>query len=205
MYPKILLASGNDGKLKEFQQVLAETCEIIPQATFKVPDVEETATTFVENALIKARHACRYCELPVLADDSGLEVASLQGAPGVISARYAGRHVSMAQNIDKLLENLQAVPQSDRQANFRCVLVLLRHEDDPAPIIAQGVWHVSIVTKPSGIKGFGYDPIFWVPELACTAAELPASQKNLLSHRGLALKHLLAQLQDERDESGFKT
>ena len=151
---------------------------------------------FVENAIIKARHAARITGLPAIADDSGLEVDALRGAPGVYSSRFAGEEASDDDNVTKLLEELSFLPPILRTARFWCVLVFMRHADDPTPIICQASWEGHIVTKPQGENGFGYDPVFFVPETACTAAELPAEQKNQLSHRAKALKELIARLQE---------
>lgn len=191
---QIILASNNQGKAKEFTELLAPH-PILTQGYFNIPEIEETGNTFIENALLKARNAALHANLPALADDSGLVVDALHGAPGVVSARYAGVGSTDADNIQKLLLALQDVPEAQRTARFICVLVLLRHTQDPLPIIAQGVWEGRILTKPQGSNGFGYDPIFWVPEQHCSAAELSAEQKNRLSHRGQALRqlqHLLA-------------
>lgn len=167
---------------------------IVPQSHYQVPDVEETGTTFVENAIIKARQAAKHTGLPALADDSGLVVDGLNGAPGVISARYAGSDASDRDNLDKLLAEIQAVPTDQRSARFVCVIVWLRHAQDPLPIIAQGVWEGQITDQIEGENGFGYDPVFWLPQFKCTSAQLSPEQKNTISHRGLALKNLLSQL-----------
>ncbi len=188
---EIVLASSNPGKIREIQAILAEF-SILPQSAFNVVDAEETGSTFVENALIKARNAARYCKLPTIADDSGLVVDALQGAPGVMSARYAGVAASDQANLDKLLLELQDVPDGQRTARFICAMVFMQHANDPCPIIAQGVWEGNILHHAIGENGFGYDPIFWVPEQDCTSAELPAAIKNALSHRGKALKILTA-------------
>lgn len=191
----IVLASDNPGKIREISQVFnPHDLQVIAQSEFSVPAAIEDAPTFVENALRKARNAAHYSKLPVLADDSGLEVDYLQGAPGVRSARYAGEHAQMTDNITKLLSALQDVPTQQRSANFRCVLVYLRHADDPAPLLCQGVWRGRILTALQGTGGFGYDPIFYVPEHDCSAAELTSTQKNTLSHRGQAMQAMLAQL-----------
>ena len=192
-YPEIVLASGNPGKIREFQAMLPDS-RIVPQSHYQVPDVEETGTTFVENAIIKARQAAKHTGLPALADDSGLVVDGLNGAPGVISARYAGSDASDRDNLDKLLAEIQAVPTDQRSARFVCVIVWLRHAQDPLPIIAQGVWEGQITDQIEGENGFGYDPVFWLPQFKCTSAQLSPEQKNTISHRGLALKNLLSQL-----------
>ncbi|MDO9047055.1 MAG: RdgB/HAM1 family non-canonical purine NTP pyrophosphatase [Methylobacter sp.] len=188
---KIVLASGNPGKIREIQAILADH-PIVPQSAFNVVDVEETGATFVENAILKARNAALHCKLPAIADDSGLVVDALNGAPGVISARYAGVGASDLDNLDKLLRELEGVPDELRTARFICVMVFMEHANDPCPVIAQGVWEGRILDHTVGENGFGYDPVFWVPEQSCTSAELPAAVKNSLSHRGRALKTLTA-------------
>ncbi|MCF7964353.1 MAG: RdgB/HAM1 family non-canonical purine NTP pyrophosphatase [Methylobacter tundripaludum] len=186
---KIVLASGNPGKIREIQAILAEH-PIVPQSEFNVVDVEETGATFVENAILKARNAALHCQLPAIADDSGLVVDALNGAPGVISARYAGVGASDRDNLDKLLRELDGVPDELRTARFICVMVFMEHAYDPCPVIAQGVWEGRILDHAVGENGFGYDPVFWVPEQQCASAQLPAAVKNSLSHRGKALKIL---------------
>ncbi|REL32184.1 RdgB/HAM1 family non-canonical purine NTP pyrophosphatase [Thalassotalea euphylliae] len=192
---KIVLATGNQGKVKELANLLAEhQIEVLPQSQFDVPDVAETGTTFVENAIIKARHAAKITGLPAIADDSGLEVDALNGAPGVYSARYSHdvtNSVSDASNNDKLLSALADVAASERTARFHCVLVYMRHADDPTPVICHGVWEGSILTEKRGEQGFGYDPLFWVEAHQCSSAELTRSDKNKLSHRGKALAQLV--------------
>jgi XTP/dITP diphosphohydrolase len=189
----IVLASGNPGKIKEIQAILAQH-PIVPQSAFNVAEAEETGATFVENAIIKARNAALHCKLPAIADDSGLVVDALNGAPGVISARYAGVGASDQDNVDKLLQALEGVPDELRSARFICVMVFMEHADDPFPVIAQGVWEGRILHHPIGENGFGYDPVFWVPEHHCASAELPAAVKNALSHRGKALRNLTDQI-----------
>jgi len=186
---QIVLASSNIGKIKEIQAILAEHL-IVPQSVFNVTDAEETGSTFVENAIIKARHAAFQCKLPAIADDSGLVVDALSGAPGVISARYAGVGASDRDNVQKLLKELEDVPKEQRSARFICVIVFLEHAEDPFPVIAQGVWEGQILYQPIGDNGFGYDPVFWVPEQQCASAELSAAVKNSLSHRSKALRSL---------------
>ena len=186
---QIILASSNIGKIKEIQAILAEHL-IVPQSVFNVTDAEETGSTFVENAIIKARHAAFQCKLPAIADDSGLVVDALSGAPGVISARYAGVGASDRDNVQKLLKELEDVPKEQRSARFICVMVFLEHAEDPFPVIAQGVWEGQILYQPIGANGFGYDPVFWVPEQQCASAELSADVKNSLSHRSKALRSL---------------
>ncbi|MCK9619572.1 MAG: RdgB/HAM1 family non-canonical purine NTP pyrophosphatase [Methylobacter sp.] len=186
---KIVLASGNPGKIREIQAMLADH-PIVPQSAFNVIDAEETGSTFVENAILKARNAALHCQLPAIADDSGLVVDALNGAPGVISARYAGVGASDQDNVDKLLRELEGVPAELRTARFICVMVFMEHANDPCPVIAQGVWEGRILDHAVGENGFGYDPVFWVPERNCASAELPPEVKNSLSHRGQALKTL---------------
>ena len=186
---QIVLASGNQGKIKEIQALLSGH-QVVTQSAFNVKEAEETACTFVENALIKARNAALHCNLPTIADDSGLVVDALNGYPGVISARYAGVGATDQDNIKKLLLALEGVPEAQRTARFICVMVFMAHANDPCPIIAQGVWEGTILTKPVGSNGFGYDPVFWVPDHQCASAELSAEDKNAVSHRGQALRSL---------------
>ena len=189
----IVVATGNQGKLKEINQVLNPFgLRALGQSDFDVPEIEETGLTFVENAILKARNASAITGKPALADDSGLEVDALQGAPGIYSARYAGVDACDADNVAKLLDALKDLPQAQRTARFQCVMVYLRHEADPVPLICQGSWEGYIDFQPSGDNGFGYDPVFVVPEKNCTAAQLPPEIKNQLSHRGQALKKLMA-------------
>ena len=198
MSKKIILASGNKGKVKELAGLLSGLgIEVLPQSHFDVIEVAETGTTFVENAIIKARHAAKQTGLPAIADDSGLAVNALGGEPGVYSARYSGDQSTDKSNNIKLLNTMAAVPKDKRQAKFLCVLVYMRHADDPTPIICQGEWCGEITTVQQGENGFGYDPIFWVKEQNCSSAQLSPEQKNMLSHRGKALKLLLAQLQNQ--------
>ncbi len=186
---QLVLASNNAGKLREFQQLLAPLdIEVLPQASLGIPEAEEPFVTFIENALAKARHASRLSGLPALADDSGLCVAALGGAPGVHSARYAGAPKSDERNNQRLLEALSDAPQ--RHAHYVCVLVLLRHADDPQPLISEGEWHGEILRAPRGVGGFGYDPLFLDPASGLSAAELPEAQKNQRSHRGQAMQIL---------------
>lgn len=192
----ILLASGNKGKVNELKEMLAPLgLNVVPQSEFNVEEVPETGTTFVENAIIKARHASKVTGLPCIADDSGLEVAALNGAPGIYSSRFAGEDATDGTNIDKLLSQLDGVDESKRQARFVCVLVFMRHADDPTPIICQGSWDGVISTQRQGENGFGYDPVFFQPQLNLAAAQLNPEQKHALSHRGKALKQLMAQFQ----------
>ena len=192
---KLVLASGNHGKLAEFGALLADSgYEVVPQGQLGVTDAEETGLSFVENALLKARHAARASGLPALADDSGLCVDHLGGAPGLYSARYAGTHGDNSANNTKLLRALDGVPDERRGAFFICVLVLLRHAEDPAPLIAEGRWHGRVLHAPRGTQGFGYDPLFLPQGQTLSAAELDPALKNTLSHRALALARLHALL-----------
>lgn len=186
---KIILASGNPGKIKEIQAMLTGY-SVLPQQEFNIPEAEETGSTFIENAIIKARNAALLGKLPAIADDSGLVVDALNGAPGVISARFAGLNANDKENLQKLLLEMQDVPESQRGARFICVLVLMRHAKDPFPIITQASWEGRILQHSQGENGFGYDPVFWVPSENCSSAELPALRKNQLSHRGQALRQL---------------
>ena len=193
MTQRLILASNNAGKLKEFAQLLAPIgFELHPQGEFNVPEAEEPFATFVENALQKARHASRLTGLPSLADDSGVCVNALGGAPGVYSARYAGEPKSDARNNEKLIEDLAA--HADKSAYYYCVLVYVRHADDPQPVIADGIWRGRIVDAPRGANGFGYDPYFLIPELGKTTAELAPAEKNAISHRGQAIRALVDKL-----------
>lgn len=195
MSQRIVLASGNQGKLKEFSQILAPLdLEIVSQGDLGVEDAEETGLSFVENAIIKARNACAATGLPAIADDSGLEVDALSGAPGIYSARFAGPGASDQQNIEKLLQELGDLEAEQRSARFRCVLVCMRHQNDPTPLIAVGSWEGKILAAPEGENGFGYDPIFWSPEYDCAAAQLTPEQKKAVSHRGKAVAQLTEQL-----------
>lgn len=189
---RIVLASGNRGKVREFNELLAGLdLEVVPQSEFGVPDAAETGLSFVENAIIKARNAAQHTGLPAIADDSGLEVDALHGAPGIRSARYAGPGASDQENLEKLLAELKDIPDTQRSARFQCVIVFLRHAADPTPIICQGTWEGRILHAPRGANGFGYDPVFYVPTHDCSAAELPSEVKNRFSHRGQALAKLL--------------
>lgn len=193
MTQRLILASNNAGKLKEFAQLLGPIgFELHPQGEFDVPEAEEPFGTFVENALAKARHASRLTGLPALADDSGVCVNALGGAPGVYSARYAGEPKSDARNSQKLVADLSGL--SDKSAYYYCVLVYVRHPDDPQPVIADGRWHGEIIATPRGENGFGYDPHFLIPSLGKTTAELAPQEKNGLSHRGQALRALVEKL-----------
>ncbi|MDD5114172.1 MAG: RdgB/HAM1 family non-canonical purine NTP pyrophosphatase [Methylobacter sp.] len=188
---QIVLASGNAGKIREIQALLPNY-PIVAQSAFDITEAEETGLSFVENAIIKARNAALHSGLPAVADDSGLVVDTLHGAPGVLSARYAGAAANDLDNLQKVIQALDGVPDAERTARFVCVMVFMQHAEDPLPVIAQGVWEGRVLHQPKGENGFGYDPIFWVPELDCAAAELSAEAKNALSHRGKALKTLAA-------------
>lgn len=195
MPKQILLASNNLGKIREVREILAEHgLTVIPQSDLNIADAAETGLTFIENAILKARHAARLSRLPALADDSGLEVDALNGAPGVFSARYAGSGATDADNNAQLIQALHGVPHNRRTARFRCVMAYLRHVDDPSPLIAEGIWEGVILDVPRGSEGFGYDPYFFVPEKGCSSAELSADMKNRLSHRSQALRRMAAVL-----------
>ncbi|AIR63873.1 XTP/dITP diphosphatase [Cedecea neteri] len=189
---KVVLATGNAGKVRELADLLADFgLDVVAQTELNVESVEETGLTFIENAILKARHAAKVTGLPALADDSGLAVDALGGAPGIYSARYAGEDASDRQNLDKLLEALKDVPDDKRKAQFHCVLVYMRHAEDPTPLVFHGSWPGVITHAPAGQGGFGYDPIFYVPSEGKTAAELTRDEKSAISHRGQALKLLL--------------
>lgn len=191
----LVLASGNAGKLREFNELLSPLgFDVRPQADFGVKEVEETGLTFVENALLKAREASLVSGLPALADDSGLEVDALNGAPGIYSARYGGEPKSDEKNNETLLAALSDYAEGQRSGRYWCVLVYLRHPKDPVPIIVQRNWEGEILAHPRGEKGFGYDPLFWLPEQGMSVAELPSESKNRLSHRGRALQGLVERL-----------
>ncbi|MDG2116400.1 MAG: RdgB/HAM1 family non-canonical purine NTP pyrophosphatase [Porticoccaceae bacterium] len=193
---KLVLASANAGKIKELQQMLDKLgIEVIPQSTLNVPDIAETGLSFVENSLLKARNAAALTNLPAIADDSGLEVDFLHGAPGIYSARFSGEHATDASNREKLLQLMVDVPQEQRTARYQTLIVYMRHANDPTPIICQGTWEGSIANDEKGDGGFGYDSIFQVAETNCRAAELDKDTKNRLSHRGKAMANLLSELQ----------
>lgn len=190
---RIVLASGNAGKLREFQQMLGGAdIEFVTQRSLGVSDADETGLSFVENAILKARHASALTGLPALADDSGIEVDALRGQPGIYSARYASVGATDQQNNDKLLAALASVPIEQRGARYQCVIVFMRHAEDPMPFISQGTWEGRILYAQSGENGFGYDPLFYVPTHGCASAELEPAIKNSISHRGQALRQLLA-------------
>jgi XTP/dITP diphosphohydrolase len=196
---RLVLATSNPGKLHELQTLLAETgIEVLPQSQFGIEPAAEVGLTFVENAIVKARHAASRSALPAVADDSGLEVDALDGRPGVLSARFAGADASDADNVARLLEELRGVPEAARSARFRCVLVMMRSATDPAPLICEGVWEGRVATAPAGQDGFGYDPVFLVGDLGLTAAQLSPELKNRLSHRGQALRQLAERIRSER-------
>ncbi len=194
--PRIVLATGNQGKVREINHILETlSLTVAPQSEFDVPEAEETGLTFVENAIIKARNAAAHTGRPAIADDSGLEVDALNGAPGIWSSRYAGDDANDKDNNKKLLSALAGLPAAQRNARFQCLMVFLRHEKDPTPLICQGTWEGRILTEARGENGFGYDPLFYVPDHDCASAELPAATKNRISHRAQALHCLLTSLQ----------
>ncbi|MBT3028200.1 MAG: non-canonical purine NTP pyrophosphatase, RdgB/HAM1 family [gamma proteobacterium symbiont of Ctena orbiculata] len=192
---KIVLASNNAGKVREINQLLADVqITVVAQKEFNIPDAIEDGLSFVENAIKKARHAASLSGLPAIADDSGIEVDALNGAPGIYSARFAGPGASDEANLQKLLTHLKEIPDEQRSARFQCLMVYMRHAEDPTPIICQGTWEGRILQRPQGENGFGYDPIFYVPSHDCSSAELEPEVKNSLSHRGQALQGLLRAL-----------
>ena len=191
----IVLASNNPGKVREFNALLADHhISVVPQSEYGVPEADETGLSFVENAILKARHAALLTGLPAIADDSGIEVDALNGAPGIYSARYAGHGAGDRANLEKLLADLDDIPEQQRSARFQCLMVYMRHANDPTPLICQGTWEGRILDAPRGSEGFGYDPVFFVPTHGCSSAELPPEVKNALSHRGQALRKLVAAL-----------
>ena len=196
-YKKIVLATNNLNKVREINELFQEsTYKIIPQSEFKVTEVEETGKTFTENALIKARNAAKYTDLPVIADDSGIEVDALDGRPGIFSARYSGIGATDKDNLTKLIKDIKHIDRKNCQAKFICAMVYIAYENDPNPIIVEGIWKGYVITKPRGVNGFGYDPIFYVPEYECTSAELDRKKKNQLSHRGQAIRKLTKKLNE---------
>lgn len=196
---KIVLASNNKGKVREINQILAGLdVEVVPQSEFNISEVDETGLTFVENAILKARHAAEQSGLPAIADDSGLEVDALNGQPGIYSARYSGVGATDEANLQKMLEALKHVPDEERTARFQCLMVYMHHGSDPTPVICQGTWEGVIIREPQGENGFGYDPIFYVPTHNCSSAQLDSEIKNQLSHRGQALKLLVEKLRQDR-------
>lgn len=197
---RVVLATGNPGKLGEMQEILAPlSIEVVAQSDFGYPEAEETGLSFIENALLKARHATLQTGLPAIADDSGLEVDVLNGAPGIYSARYAGPDATDADNNRELLDALQGKSADQRHARFQCLMVFMRHPEDPTPVISQGTWEGRILDAPRGNGGFGYDPLFLIPDRNQTSAELAPEVKNELSHRGRAMRGLLTQLQKSLD------
>ncbi|MET0066619.1 MAG: RdgB/HAM1 family non-canonical purine NTP pyrophosphatase [Candidatus Thiodiazotropha sp.] len=194
---KIVLASNNAGKVREINQLLTrEQITVVPQKEFKIPDAVEDGLSFVENAIKKARHASRLSGLSAIADDSGIEVDALNGAPGIYSARFAGAGASDEANLQKLLADMAQVPDAERSARFQCLMVYMRHAEDPTPLICQGTWEGRILFEPAGENGFGYDPVFYVPTHNCSSAQLDPETKNSLSHRGQALQKLLRALSE---------
>lgn len=192
---KIVLASGNAGKVREINNLLGNHgIEVVPQTEFKIPEAIEDGLSFVENAIIKARHAAKLTGLPAIADDSGIEVDALNHAPGIYSARYSGEGANDQRNNEKMLKALEGVAETERSARYQCVMVFMRDADDPTPIIAQGSLEGRIMTSPRGEGGFGYDPIFWLPEKNCAAAELSLEEKNKISHRAIALNRLVEKM-----------
>ena len=198
---QIVLASGNIGKLRELSQILSPLgLKLIAQSDLNVSEAEETGLSFVENAIIKARNAALVTGLPAIADDSGIEVDALHGAPGIYSSRYAGPDASDTDNIHALLTAMKDVPENERTARFQCVVVFMRHAEDPTPLICQGSWQGQILQAPSGDEGFGYDPVFWVSETDCTAAELSPEQKHAISHRGKAMRQFMEEFKYTRHQ-----
>ena len=196
---RVVLASSNPGKLKELAELLEEfSIELVAQSVYQVESVEETGESFVENAIIKARHAARVTGVPAIADDSGICVDVLQGEPGIFSARYAGLQASDEDNVSKLLDVMKDVPDLNRSARFECVIAFLEHPKDPTPIVCHGSWCGWVLRAPRGENGFGYDPVFFIPEMDCACAELDAATKNRLSHRAQATRQLLAGLKERR-------
>ena len=196
-YKKLVLATNNLNKVREINELFQESIyKIIPQSEFKVTEVEETGKTFTENALIKARNAAKYTDLPVIADDSGIEVDALDGRPGIFSARYSGIGATDKDNLTKLIKDIKHIDRKNCQAKFICAMVYIAYENDPNPIIVEGIWKGYVITKPRGVNGFGYDPIFYVPEYECTSAELDRKEKNQLSHRGQAIRKLTKKLNE---------
>jgi XTP/dITP diphosphohydrolase len=192
---RIVLASGNPGKIRELTELLRPIgAEVVPQSLWQLEECEETGLTFVENAILKARNAARHTGLPALADDSGIEVDFLRGEPGIYSARYSGPEGDDRKNNEKLLAAMQGVPPEARSARFRCVMVFLEHAQDPSPIITEGSWEGRIAAAEAGARGFGYDPLFYLPDRGCTSAELPDIEKNRLSHRGQAVRAMVERL-----------
>lgn len=198
---KVVIASSNKGKLAEINALLAPYhIDAVPQSDFKIPDADETGLTFIENAILKARNAAALTKLPAIADDSGLVVPALDGAPGIYSARYAGPDATDADRINKLVNAMQDFSGNERRAYFVCTIAMLRHANDPAPIISQGFWHGEVLREPRGANGFGYDPIMYFPKQMKTSAELPPELKNTLSHRGQAMRQFLQQYNENENQ-----
>jgi XTP/dITP diphosphohydrolase len=196
---KVVLASGNQGKLREFSQLLSGLeFNVVAQSEYFSEQADEVGLSFVENAILKARFACERTGLPAIADDSGIEVDALNGRPGIHSARYSGEGATDARNNAKLLDDLQSVPADARTARYHAVLVYMRHQEDPTPIICHGVWEGRVLTEPRGEGGFGYDPLFFISTHNCAAAELSKEEKNAISHRGKAMRELVARLMAEQ-------
>ena len=196
---KIVLASGNAGKVREINKLFSGSgIEVVPQTELGVPEVPETGTTFVENAIIKARHAAEYTGLPAISDDSGIEVDALDARPGVYSARYAGEGASDEDNNNLMLKELDGVAEADRTARYQCLIVFMRSHTDPVPIVTQGSWEGRILEAPQGDGGFGYDPIFYVPTHNCSGGELPLEVKNTMSHRAIALNAMLEEFKKHK-------
>ncbi len=187
---RIVLASNNQHKLQELVSVLPASLDLVFQGELGVEGAAETGSTFIENAILKARHAAMSCDLPAIADDSGLEVDFLKGSPGIYSSRFAGEGATDEENNEKLLAALEQTPAEERNARFQCVIVFMKHEHDPTPLVAQGTWEGRILTHPRGKSGFGYDPLFYIPSLEKSAAQLSEAEKNQISHRGIALFRL---------------
>lgn len=197
---RIVLASNNAGKVREINEVLSDhALTVMPQSEFFITEAEETGASFIENALIKARYAAFHTGLPAIADDSGIEVNALNGQPGIYSGRFAGMVATDQANLHKLTDAITDFAESQRKARYVCVMVYMRHADDPVPLISQGFWEGSLVTEPRGENGFGYDPMFYVPEHQCTAAQLSPDLKNRMSHRGKALRKLVKLIRNENE------
>ena len=194
---QIVLATSNPGKIEEIRAMTQDLpIEWVLQTDLNIPDIEETGKTFIENAILKARHAAKLSGLPALADDSGLVIDALNGAPGIFSARYAGKNATAAERNQKILNEMHQVPENEREASYHCILALVEYENDPVPMICHGIWEGSILTAPRGKNGFGYDPIFYVPTHRCSAAELSTAEKNRISHRAQVVEQLIEVFED---------
>lgn len=192
---QIIIASNNNNKLQEIAPLLqTKNISFLSQAQLQIPEITETGLTFVENAILKARNACQHTKMPAIADDSGIEVVALAKKPGIYSARYAGDNATAVENIAKLLQELQDVPKSQRTARYQCVMVFLQAATDPTPVICQGTWEGEITFTPQGSNGFGYDPVFWIPDYKCTVAQLPGNLKNKISARAKALEKIICHI-----------